>query len=232
MTRIAGTVAQRVVNAILVIGILSAVSTAGDLSKYRNFQLGSDLPTIAKQAAVKQSEAKVIHRRPALIQDLEWQAQPMVSASSTESPKDLVFSFYDGELFRILIKYDRYETEGLTTDDMVEVVSRTYGVAALQTPTTKSTQGRYGDEEEEVLARWEDSNYHFDLMRSSYGGRFSLLGVLKRLEQPAQIASAEAAALDVREAPEREIERIAKEREVERAKLEKARFVNKPKFRP
>ena len=40
-----------------------------------------------------------------------------------------------------------------------------------------------------VLARWEDSNYHFDLIRSSYGGRFSLLGVLKRLEQPAQIAS-------------------------------------------
>ena len=146
----------------------------------------------------------MIDRRPVLIQDLEWQAQPTVSSSLTESPKDLVFSFYDGELFRILIKYDRYETEGLTTDDMVEVVSRTYGVAALNTPTTKSTQGRY-DDEEEVLARWEDSNYHFDLIRSSYGGRFSLLGVLKRLEQPAQIGSAEAAALDVREAPERKL---------------------------
>jgi hypothetical protein len=231
MLRFAGTVAQRILCAIPVFGMTCAVSTAGDLSKYRNFQLGSDLPTIAKQAAVKQSAAKVVHLRPVLIQELEWQAQPTGSFSSTESPKDLVFSFYNGELFRIVIKYARYETEGLTTDDMVEVVSRTYGVAVPQTQTTKAIQGRHGDEDE-VLARWEDSNYHFDLIRSSYGGRFSLLGVLKRLEQPAQIAAAEAAALDVREAPEREIERIAAECEVERVKLEKARLANKPKFRP
>ena len=118
----------------------------------------------------------MVHLRPVLIQELEWQAQPTGSSSSTESPKDLVFSFYNGELFRILIKYARYETEGLTTDDMVEVVSRSYGVAVLQTPTTKATQGRYGEEDE--------------------------------------------------------VERIAAECEVERVKLEKARFANKPKFRP
>ena len=64
------------------------------------------------------------------------------------------------------------------------------------------------------------------------GRRFSLLGVLKRLEESAQIAGAKATELDVREAPEREIQRIANEREVERAKLEKARFANKPKFKP
>jgi hypothetical protein len=230
VTRFAGRVAQRVVNAFVVFGMTCILSTAGDLSKYRNFQLGSNLQTIARQTSLKQSEAKVIHSRPVLIQNLEWRAQPTIS-SSTESPKDLVFSFYEGELFRIVVRYDRHEIEGLTADDMIEAISRTYGVAVLNTTPTGSTQGRYGDEEE-ILARWEDANHHFDLVRSSYGGRFSLLGVLKRLEEPAQIAVAKATELDVREAPERDIQRIAKEREVERAKLEKARFANKPKFQP
>ena len=58
MMRFAGTAAQILLYAVPVFGMRCAVSTAGDLSKYRNFQLGSDLPTIAKQAAVKQSEAR------------------------------------------------------------------------------------------------------------------------------------------------------------------------------
>lgn len=52
------------------LGVMSAVTSAGDLSKYRNFQLGTTLPTVAKQAGANPSQAKVIHRRPALIQEL------------------------------------------------------------------------------------------------------------------------------------------------------------------
>jgi hypothetical protein len=48
---------------------------AGDLSTYRNFQLGTDLATVAKQAGEDPSQANVIHRRPALIQELEWRPQ-------------------------------------------------------------------------------------------------------------------------------------------------------------
>lgn len=74
-----------------------------------------------------------------------------------------MFSFYEGVLFRIVAKYDRHEVEGLTAGDMVEAISRTYGVAVQNTTPMKATQGRYGDEEE----RWEDPNHRFDPVRSS-----------------------------------------------------------------
>ena len=35
-----------------------------------------------------------------------------VISSKPEAVKEVVFSFYDGELFRIVVDYDRYETEG------------------------------------------------------------------------------------------------------------------------
>jgi hypothetical protein len=210
---------------------MPALTVANDLSKYRIFQLGMDLPTVAKQAGSNPSQAKAIHRRPALIQELEWRPQHPGSSSPTEAAKDVVFSFYDGQMFRIVINYDRYETEGLTPDDLVEAISATYGIAAMPTAPAKAAPGRYGDQEE-VLAQWQDLQYRFDLIRSSYGPTYKLVGVLKKLEAPAQAAIVEAARLDEKEAPQREADRIAKEDETERARLEKARHVNKPKFRP
>jgi hypothetical protein len=212
-------------------GVMSAATVPGDLSRYRNFQLGADLPTVARQVGANPSQAKVIHRRPSVIQQLEWRPQSLGPSSRTETAKDVVFSFYDGKLYQIAINYDRYETEGLTADDLIDAISATYGIAAELNAPSKTAQGPYGDEEE-VLARWQDSEYCFDLIRSSYGPSFKLVGVLKRLEEPARAAILEAARLDHEEAPQREVERIASEKETERVKLEKSRLVNKPRFRP
>ena len=38
----------------------------------------------------------------------------------------------------------------------------------------------------EILAQWRDSQYRFDLIRSSYGPTFRLVGLMKRLEPPAR----------------------------------------------
>ena len=143
----------------------------------------------------------------------------------------MVFSFYNGEMFRLAVKYDRYQTEGLTTQDLIEAISATYGTATEIAVPAKAAQGRYGDQDE-LLAQWQDAQYRFQLMRSSYGPSFSLSGVLKRLEAPVQAAILEATRLDVQEAPQRETARIATEEEAAKAKLEKARLANKPKFRP
>jgi len=193
------------------------------------FQLGTELPRVAKQAGLTPSEAKVIHRRPALIQELEW--RPLGSSSQSEVAQQVVFTFYDGELFRIAIDYDRRDTEGLTADDLVHAISETYGTSAKPIASAKTIQGRYGDEEE-VLARWQDLQYRFELVRSSYGPSFKLVGVLTRLEAPAQAAVLEAKRLDDKEAPQREAARLVSEQETARAKAEKARLVNKAKFRP
>ena len=216
--------------ALLMFGAMSTAAFGGDLSRYRNFELGSNLATVAKRAAVDASQAKVIHSRPVLIQDLEWRPQPLGASSQTESVQAVVFSFYGGELFRIKVDYDRYQTEGLTVDDFVDAISTTYGPAAKPTAPANVAPGSYGDQEE-IVAQWQDSQYRFDLIRLSYGATFRLVGVMKKLEASAQAATLEAKRLDDQEAPQRDAARIASEEEAAKTKLEKARLVNKPKFR-
>ena len=70
---------------------------------------------------------KLIHERPAVIQELEW---PIWlgdgSAPQTDPVRTILFSFYNGELFRIVVSYDREETEGLTTGDMVDAIGQVW----------------------------------------------------------------------------------------------------------
>ena len=209
---------------------LGAATVADDLSKYRGFQFGTDLSTVARQAGVDPSQAKVIYSRPALIQELEWRPQSHSASSQTESAKSVVFSFYAGELCRIVVDYDRYETEGMTADDFVEAISAKYGTAAKPAVSAKAEQS-YGDPVE-ILAQWQDPQYRFELLRYSYGPTFKLVGVSKKLEAPVQAATLEAKRLDDQEAPQREAAQLASQEGAAKAKLEKARLVNKPKFRP
>lgn len=225
MTRLLAAVSRSAVTTVLTFGLISAA----DLSRYRTFQLGEDLPTVAKTTGVNASEARIIHSRPALVEELAWRPQSLGPSSETESAKEVVFSFYEGELFRIAIDYDSYQTEGLTADDFVEVISATYGPPAR--PAAPAEVELYSHEGL-VVAQWEDSQHRFDLIRFSYGPRFKLVGVLKRLEAPSEAASIEAARLDYNEAPRRAAERMAKDDESERDNRQKARVVNKPKFRP
>ena len=231
MTEFSRNVSTSGLTLFLVFGAMSAATWAADLSQYRGFRFGANLSTVTKHAGANSSQAKVIHRRPALIQELEWRPQPLGSSSQPEPVKEVIFSFYEDELSRIVVDYDRYETEGLTADDFVDAISATYGPAAKPTAPAKVAPGGYG-EEEEILAQWQDSQYRFDLIRSSYGPTFRLVGVMKRLEAAAQAATLEARRLDDQEAPQRDAARIASEEQAAKTKLEKARLVNKPKFRP
>src|SRR5437899_5157236 len=113
---------------ITVLTISSAV--AGDLSSYRVFRLGMDLHAVEKQAEMKTSEAKMIHQRPAVMQDLEWRPRGFPARTAESDPvKDVLLSFYNGQLFRIVANYDRYRTEGMTPEDMIDAISATYGRA-------------------------------------------------------------------------------------------------------
>jgi hypothetical protein len=210
---------------------IPAAAWAGDLSMYRTFQLGTDLPTIAKQAGVNAAQATVIHRRPALIQELAWRPQFTGPSGAAETAKDVVFSFYDGRLFRITVGYDRYQIDGLTVDDLVEAISTSYGSATRPAVVPGATPAGFGDHDE-MLAQWQDPQYGFSLIRSSYGRDFKLVGTLKELNAQAEAATIEAVKLDLEDAPQREAARVAKEDETERVRLEKARLANKAKFRP
>jgi hypothetical protein len=205
-----------------------------DLSRYREFQFGMNVLTVAKQTGVNLSETRVVQQRPAMIQELEWWPQHSLAASpQADSVKEVLFSFCNGELFRIVVHYDPYWTQGLTNDDMVEVISAKYGIATR--PTAKiisfsSSQG-YNDSER-VTASWEDSQYSFNLFRSTYQPTFGMVLFSKRLDALARLAIVETIRLDEQEAPDREIERQRKEDQADRAAQEKVRPANKGKLRP
>jgi hypothetical protein len=207
---------------------------AQDLSKYREFQLGMNLLAVAKKVNVKPSEARVIYQRPAVIQELEWRPQSSYSSSAQTDPvKEILFSFYNGELYRIVINYDQDRTEGLTDEDMIEGISAKYGTPT--TPVAKiisSPSSQVYSDSEKVIARWEDSQYSFNLFRFSYGSTFGMLVFSKRQEALAQVAIIKAIRLNDQEAPQREIERQKKQDEEKHAAGQKARPVNKANFRP
>lgn len=207
---------------------------AQDLSSYRGFQLGMRLPAAAKQAEIHPSEAKVIYQRPAVIQELEWRSGSSYNSSAPGDPvQEILFSFYNGELYRIVVRYDRDRTEGLTDEDLIEAISAKYGTPTM--PVAKiisSPSSQVFSDSAKVIARWEDSQYSFNLFRFSYGSAPGMLIYLKRLDALAQVAIVEAIRLNRQEAPQREIDRLKKEDEEKNAAGQKVRPVNKANFRP
>lgn len=205
---------------------------AQDLSRYREFQFGMNLLTIAKLVDMKPSEARTIHQRPALIQELNWQSQLSLTSSQADPVRSILFSFYNGELFRIVVNYDRYKTEGLTMEDVVEAISAKYGTATKPAAEITFSSSQVYNDSEVVIARWEDSQYSLNLFRSSYQPTFGMIAFSKRLDALARAAIVEAIRLDEQEAPQREIERQEKQDQKDHAAQEKARQVNKATFRP
>ncbi len=203
---------------------------AEELSTYRGFQLGMDLSAAAKQAGIEASEAKLVHQRPALIQKLDWQPSALGNSGDRDAIKEGLLSFYNGALYRIVVTYDRDRVEGLTTDDMIAAISSTYGVATR--PKADIAYHSNYAEMAQVIARWQDSQYSFNLVRSGYGDSFALVMYSKRLDALAAAAITEAARLDATEAPERAIEASRKQEQDQRLSLEKARQVNAPNFKP
>lgn len=214
--------------------LLGPLLQAQDLSVYREFQFGMNLAEVAKRAEVQPSEAKVVHQRPALIQELEWRPQrAYISSKETDPVRQVLFSFYNGELFRVLVTYDQERTRGLTHQDMVEAISALYG-----TPTQPaddivlfSSSSVYNNTEK-VIARWEDSQYSFNLFRTSYNSAYGMAAFSKGVNALAQKAIIEAIRLDEKEAPERELQRQKKLDEESRLAQDKARPGNKANFRP
>lgn len=207
---------------------------AQDLSGYRGFQLGMSLPAAAKQAGIDPSEAKVIYQRPAVIQELEWWPEKSANSPAQGDPvKEVLFNFYNGELYRIVVTYDPYRTEGLTDEDLIESISAKYG-----TPTTpvaniiSSSSSQVYSDSAKVIARWEDSQYSFNLFRFSYGSAPGMLVFSKRLNTLAQVAIVQAIRLNEQEAPQREIDRQKQQNDEKSAAGQKARPVNKASFRP
>ena len=202
---------------------------AQDLSKYRHFTLGMSLTSVLKQTDQKMADVKVTHLHPALIQQVNWwlPALPGIALQS-DTVEQILFSFCNGELYKISVTYDPSLTEGLTAEDMVKSISEKYGPAtyvALAIDTVKNDQY---DVTQAPVASWVDAQYSFNLVRSAFSDHLGLVIYSKHVNAEAELSIAEAVKLETLEAPQREAERQKKQVD----DLEVAREKNQKSFRP
>jgi hypothetical protein len=224
----------------LAIGALGLVLSTAFLHsegqpRYRDFQLGRDLPSISALTGVALSEARTLHRRPAMMQELRWQ-RPYSSSDptipQTEPVKQIVFSFYNDQLSKLVVDYDHDRTAGMTDADLIDAISTEYGPRLKPGARTGgSVVTRAEAESGTPVARWAGADYSVVLYRG-YTSDFRLIVASPRLEALARAADVQATRLDDREAPSRELARQKKETEDARASQEKSRIANKAAFRP
>jgi hypothetical protein len=87
-----------------------------DLSKYRTFSLGTTLADLSKQLEPNSYKTTLIHQRPAVIQEMSfWVMGPSSSEEKADPVSEILFSLYNGTLYRILVIDDQKATEGLWT---------------------------------------------------------------------------------------------------------------------
>src|SRR6267378_1556557 len=202
---------------------------AQDLSKYRHFTLGMSLTKVLERTEQRVADVKVVHGRPALSQELTWWPPTLPGTSyQSDTVEQILFSFYNSELYRISVTYDRTSTEGLTEQDMVKSISAKYGAATNVVLEIYSAKSDRYDVRQRPVASWEDAQYSFNLVRSSYTDHLGLIIYSKRVNAEAELAIAEAVRLDEQEVPQREAERQKKQTD----ELEVARQKNRKIFRP
>jgi hypothetical protein len=202
---------------------------AQDFSKYRSFSLGTNLAAVLKHTEQTLVDVKPTHDGSLLFQELTWRPSYSTGGSSrAESVDELVFSFYKGELYKMVVTYERASTEGLTADDMVKSISAKYGPAtsiALEIDVAANEQYTVRGK---PVASWEDSQYSLNLVRSSFSSAFQLIISSKRVAAEADAALAQLVKVDELEAPQKAIDRQKKEADA----IELTRQKNQKSFRP
>jgi len=202
---------------------------AQDLSKYRHFTLGMSMTRVLEHTGQKMADVKLIQGRPAVIQELTWWPPRLAGTSlQSDTVEQILCSFYNGELYKISVTYDRSSTEGLTAEDMVKSISAKYGPAtniALEIDSPKND--RY-DARRKTVASWEDSQYSFNLVSSSFTDSLGLTIYSKRVNSEAELATAEAVKLEEQDGPQRE----AAHHKKQTGDLEATRQKNQKSFRP
>ena len=219
------------------IALLGQRVDAQAFSRYRTFDLGASLASVLVSTGVAASEAKTLHDRPAMLQDLEWRPSRWNTgtvSASTDPVEQMVFSFYDDQLFRIVVDYGRDATAGMTNADLIEAISAIYG--APMAKSARAPARRPSEVEADsgaAVARWGDREHAIVLYRtSSYGDALRLIVTALPIDALARKAESQARRLDERDAPSRELARQKKERADTLAAAEKARAANKKVFLP
>jgi hypothetical protein len=221
--------------AVAATALAGSVANAQIAPRYRDVQLGASLQTVLTTIGATMLDVRVLHERPAMMQNLEW--RPRSTLSQSREPADpvqlAVFSFYNDRLFAVTVDYDVRRTEGLSETDLIDSISTTYGLTPVHSVKQRSDTATEGDPfAPQVLASWKDPIYSITLLRTTYPTAFRMVLDFTELASTARRADLEAVRLNALEAPGRELARVKKEADEQDAARVKSRGVNKPAFTP
>jgi hypothetical protein len=201
--------------------------------EYRGYALESSVATVIDVSRTGNNSPKTLHERPASIREVVWRAPYMGLGGEQADPvHEVLFTFYDDQLYQIVVTYDRGRMAGLTNDDVIHTLSATYGVPLLQDARTVRTALPDVGAGMGIVAQWDNAQSLLTLLRSRYSEQFQLVLISKTLNPLARAAIAEARRLDALEAPQRELNRRTQATAEAATAGEKARSVNKAAFRP
>ena len=134
------------------------------------------MASVLKLTDQKLADVETIHARPMLIQELTWWPPSNSGRSAQfEGVEEILFDFSNGELFKISVAYARSSTEGLTAADMVKSISAKYGPATGVESEIDPAMNALYNWKPGPLASWNDSQYSFDLVRTSHSDHFGLV---------------------------------------------------------
>lgn len=217
---------------IFLLGVFFLVASsvrAQDLSKYRGFSLGAKLATVLKLTDQKLADATVTHDGAALFQEVTWWPPNIPGpAYRADSVEQILFSFYNGVLYKMSVTYDQSSTEGLTAGDMVKSISAEYGPSTTLAPAADPASVDRYEAKGSLVASWENLQYSFNLVHSAFTERFGLVLYSKQANAEAELAIAEIVRLEKLGGPKKEAEREKKQMD----DLAVARQKNQKSFRP
>ena len=203
--------------------------SAQDRSRYREYRIGDDVQTISGQSGSALPIARIIPHEPVVLQEMEWRPQYFRGAArQADAVARVTFGFYDDQLFRIVVDYDRLRTDGMTEADMVMAFSESYGPPSRRVVASRTIVERAGQGADLLVASWEDAEYSVTLHRMEDSSAFRLIVASTRLTALAEAAGAAGVLLDVHEAPAARSDDVQNGHSTQ----EKSRLSNKAAFKP
>jgi hypothetical protein len=224
---------RRVVVVWLFLATCASLLAAQSRHDYRMYRMGDDPLSIAQQLGVP-SPADAVPGVVGPVRELRWRAQ-RVRPGDTPSGDPvalLVFSFYEDQLFRIVIDYSTERTEGMTEADMVAAVSRTYGPPAKRTDPPNPVGLHPQRPVDSVVAQWIAGELRVALLAVRDQSVFRVIVASVPLERRARGAGAHEASADLQDWASIDVERPSASIEKAGSAQDRTRQANIASFIP
>ena len=223
---------SKILAALLVIVTFAPLSaSAPSLSQYRDVNLGDTVDMVVERLQVPSSNIKVLYEEPRLVQEIVWRPHRFVSGTVVvpDPLTEMVLTFHNDRLARIVVTYDRDKTQGLTDADLLELLTDTYGPPLLQSTTPETLTAT---NPRRRIASWADAHSRLLLWREEYPRLVGLTITATPADADLQNTLAEGARLAALGAPARAREKQAAAAAVIMERENQIRLENKLKFKP